>query len=515
MRTGRRQLAASPVLIGAVTLLVAIVAVFISYSANQGLPFVPTYQLKVELPNGAKLVPGNEVRAGGFRVGIVEEITSVRKRVDGEVRSIAQLDLKLDSQIEPLAVDTEVGVRPRSALGLKYVELVPGNAEDTFADGATVPLENAGEITPELEDVLATFPPETRSDSQAALEGFGDAFAGRGEDINIVIRELNPFLRHLTPVMENLSDPATELRNFFPALGAAAAEAAPVAEVQARLFGQMADTFAAMSRDPEALRQTIEESPPTLAVATDSFRVQTPFLARFADVSRELEPGAEELRRALPLLNDALQAGVPAFRRTPALGGDLEGLFVALEDLSENPNTLLALRDLRRAVRGTRPAVEFVAPYQTVCNYFVYFFNPLGTHQSAPVPGGTAERILAKLAGGTQPNNLGTTESTRPVDVPADVDPNHPPRAPDGEPEASLHKQPRTPVIDAHGNADCEAGQRGYIDEPFPTDQRSPPSNDPNQLGGSHVVIGRDIPGLAGGTYVTRRLGIDNLRDVP
>src|ERR671914_235325 len=476
MRTGRRQLAASPVLIGAVTLLVAIVAVFISYQANQGLPFVPTYQLNAELPTGAKLVPGNEVRAGGFRVGIVEEITSVRKRVDGEVRSIAQLDLKLDSQIEPLSVDSEIGVRPRSALGLKYIELVPGRAEKTFADGDTVPLENAGEITPELEDVLATFPPETRSDSQAALEGFGDAFAGRGEDINIVIRELNPFLRHLTPVMENLSDPATELRNFFPALGAAAAEAAPVAEVQARLFGQMADTFAAMSRDPEALRQTIEESPPTLAVATDSFRVQTPFLARFADVSRELEPGAEELRRALPLVNDAL--------------GEL---FVALEDLSENPNTLLALRDLRRAVRGTRPAVEFVAPYQTVCNYFVYFFNPLGTHQSAPVPGGTSERILAKLAGGAQPNNLGTTESTRPVDVPADQDPQ-------ASSQQSLHTQYGGPAVDPSGSADCQGGQTGYPDRLI-TDGRYPPDNAAGGVHGGGGPVGGDpdTPGLTRG----------------
>jgi virulence factor Mce-like protein len=509
MRTGRRQLAASPVLIGAVTLLVAIVAVFISYQANQGLPFAPTYQLKVELPNGAKLVPGNEVRAGGFRVGIVQEITSVRKRVDGEERSIAQLDLELDSQIEPLSVDSEVGVRSRSALGLKYIELVPGTSEETFADGATVPLENAGEITPELEDVLATFPPETRSDSQAALEGFGDAFAGRGSDINIVIRELNPFLRHLTPVMENLSDPDTELRNFFPALGAAAAEAAPVAEVQARLFGQMADTFAAISRDPEALRQTIEESPPTLAVATASFRVQTPFLARFADVSRDLQPGAEELRRALPLVNDALQAGVPAFQRTPELGGQLEELFVALEDLNENPNTLLALRDLRRAVQGTRPAVEFVAPYQTVCNYFTYFFNPLGTHQSSPVPGGTSERILAKLASGTQPNNLGTTESIRPVDVPADQDPQ-------ASSLQSLHTQYGGPAVDSGGRADCQAGQTGYPDRLI-TNGRWPPDNAAGGFvgGGSHVVVDPDTPVLTGGTFKSRQLGIDHVEDVP
>jgi len=46
MRRGARQLGASPVLIGAVTVMIAIVAVFISYQANNGLPFVPTYQLE-------------------------------------------------------------------------------------------------------------------------------------------------------------------------------------------------------------------------------------------------------------------------------------------------------------------------------------------------------------------------------------------------------------------------------------------------------------------------------------
>src|ERR671918_1793492 len=104
MRRGARQLGASPVLIGAVTLMIAIVAVFISYQANNGLPFVPTYQLDAQVPNGAKLVKGNEVRAGGFRVGIVKDIKSDRVRVNGQERAIAVLDLKLDKSIEPLAV---------------------------------------------------------------------------------------------------------------------------------------------------------------------------------------------------------------------------------------------------------------------------------------------------------------------------------------------------------------------------------------------------------------------------
>jgi ABC-type transporter Mla subunit MlaD len=499
MSRGTRQLGASPVLIGAVTVMIAIVAVFISYQANNGLPFVPTYQLEAQVPNAAKLVRGNEVRAGGFRVGIVKDIKGDRVVVNGKERAIAVLDLKLDKSIEPLAVDTTLLVRPRSALGLKYVELIPGRARKTFQNGDTIPITNATPNAPELEDVLSSFPPETRVDARRSLQGFGNSIAGRGPAINTTIGELEPFTRYLLPVMRNLSNPKTELRNFFPGLEAAAAQAAPVARVQARWFGEMATTFAAIGRDPQALRETIEESPPTLQAATESFRVQTPFLARFAAVSRDLQPGAAQLPRTLPLVNDALQAGVPAFQQTPQLGQDLEDLFVAAEDLGDNPSTLLALKDLRTAVRGTRPALEFVAPYQTVCNYLVYFFNPLGTHQSATVAGGTTERILAKLVDTTQPNSLGSTESTKPVDIPANEDPQAEPA------KQVLHTQYGGPAIDSRGRADCQGGQTGY---PFRL------ATNPRYAGG-HLVVDGNTPGLAGGTFKSRQLGIDHLEDVP
>ena len=127
MTRGRTaSIVASPVLVGAVTVLVAIVAVFLAYNANQGLPFVPTYDLKAEIPSGAKLVPGNEVRAGGFRVGLVEEVSPKTIEVDGRRRSVAVIYMKLDKEVEPLKADTAVRVRPRSALGLKYVEITPG-----------------------------------------------------------------------------------------------------------------------------------------------------------------------------------------------------------------------------------------------------------------------------------------------------------------------------------------------------------------------------------------------------
>ena len=73
-RSGIQGVASNPVLVGAVTVLVILVAVFLAYNANNGLPFVSTYDLKAEVPNAQALVKGNEVRIGGARVGVVKAV---------------------------------------------------------------------------------------------------------------------------------------------------------------------------------------------------------------------------------------------------------------------------------------------------------------------------------------------------------------------------------------------------------------------------------------------------------
>ena len=70
-------------MVGAVTVLIAILAVFLAYNANSGLPFVPTYKISATVPDANTLLPGNEVRIGGVRVGVVEDVTPIQDE-DGE-----------------------------------------------------------------------------------------------------------------------------------------------------------------------------------------------------------------------------------------------------------------------------------------------------------------------------------------------------------------------------------------------------------------------------------------------
>lgn len=528
-RRGTTSVAASPVLIGATTVLVALVAVFIAYNANSGLPFVPSYDLNAELPSGGKLVKGNEVRVGGFRVGVVKDIRPAVRMVNGERRSIAVAELSLDKKVEPLSRDSTLRVRPRSALGLKYIELQPGTSRQTFKAGDTVPVEQSSEPL-EFEDLFSTFDRETRPAAQNATEGFGDAFAGRGVAINRSIEALNPFFEALTPVMENLSDPRTELDQFFLQIGRASAQAAPVARTQALLFTDMADTFAAISANPRALQDTIEKGAPTMDVSIDSFRVQQPFLADFTDLSARLRPAARELPRSLPAINAALETGTPILPRTVELNEQLESALVEAEDLFENPNTLLALRDLTTAITVARPAIEFIAPYQTVCNYFVYFVHPLGEVQSVvqtgPTGGGTVLNQNIKLPNSNQQNHYGSSTGSRPWDI---LEGQKPQGAKDnqGNPLFRLYALPYQPAIDAQGNADCQLGQNGYPNGSLTegryrrgniqdaSDAEGLPVPEEFGTGTNGAITENQLPGLSGGTYKSRELGIDNLADVP
>jgi virulence factor Mce-like protein len=520
---------ASPVLVGAVTTLIVIVSVYLAYNANTGLPFVPTYNLRAELPTAANLVPGNEVRLGGFRVGIVDKMGTGTKVFNGRPRSIAVLRMKLDKRVEPLPADTKVIVRPRSALGLKFVELTPGRGERTLRAGSTIPLRNAT-ATVEFDDLLNTFDDKTRQNSQDALNGFGEAFAGRGTDVNEAILSLGPFFAYLAPVMRNLSDPSTELDEFFKQIGRTSAQVAPVARVQAVLFSNMADTFEAIGRNPGALRATIEKNPPTLDEGIRSFPIQRPFLADFADLSRRLRPAARLLPTALPVINDALRVGTPVLRRSVILNEETANVFEALDELVQNPNTLLGLRDLRSLTRSGAPLFRYIAPYQTVCNYATYFFNALGSHISEGTASGTAERVLLKSANNFQDDVAYNSFGARPSDLPPNVDPTGAKSGPTVIPPDSgtnnayvLHNQPYPPAIDAQGNANCAKGQFGYVDGPLLDDPgRYPPvpgTKDPDGTynswqrehgGGGHPVVADNAPWLYGPTFT----GLDNLSQV-
>jgi len=133
---------------------------------------------------------------------------------------------------------------------------------------------------------------------------------------------------------------------------------------------------------------------------------------------------------------------------------------------------------------------------------------------------------LVKTGSNFQRNALNTNESIRPADVPSNWDPQNS-VDPSGSPYQTAHLEAYGPAVDAHGDADCQAGQYGYIDGPWNLNPAYQPASLPRnasqqqfndwedtQGGGSHTSTRMDHPGLAGPTYVGRKLGITSVKDV-
>jgi virulence factor Mce-like protein len=439
----RRSVASNPVLTGAATVLVVVIAVFLAYNANSGLPLVATYDLTVEVPDAARLVEGNEVRVGGRRVGTIKRIVPTQRR-DGRV--FARLDLRLDMSVAPLPADTTARVRPRSTLGLKYLELTPGEAGRGLKAGETLALnQSRGRV--ELDQALAVFDSQTRLHLRGTVEGLSTGLAGRGADVNRSLADLGPFLRRLVPVMRTLAAPETDLRGFVRGVEGAMATLAPVSGELRGLLRGADTTLGALERERDALEETLVQAPPTLTTGTRALRRIGPVVGEAAELVRALRPGTRLLPGTSAGLADLARRGEPVLRRAVDLGPQLDETLRAVGRLVAEPSTGGAVRKLTAVVSSLEPTLRAVNPFQVDCNYLgVWTRNASSTISEG--------------------DELGTWFRFIPIYQPSEI-------VQASEPAPQLHVTPY-PNVDG----ECEAGNEPYL----PGRQiGNPPGRQPNR----------------------------------
>lgn len=410
-RGGVGAIASSPTLVGAVTTLILILAVFLAYNANNGLPFVPSYRISVQVPNAETLVPGNDVRIGGVRVGFVEDVVPIQHK-DGRVT--AKADLKLDKNVDPIPMGSTVVVRARSALGLKYLEINRTNSAKGYPEGSTLPLKAANPHPVEYDQVLSMFNTPTRTAIRQNLVEFGAVLAGRGGQINAAIGQLRPLLRRLEPVARTLASKSGGLARFFREAGNAAAEVAPVAQTQAHMFVALDTTFGALASVARPfIQETISETPPTFdTLINTSPRIST-FLKHNAALFADFRPGVHALDKTSPEIASALETGARVLPGTPALNAQLAPTAEALERFSTNPNVQGGISRATQTVDSLTPTLRFIGPAQSVCNYATLLARNAASLFKVGDGIGTGQRFIVMSSPGGLPNNE-TSPSSKP-----------------------------------------------------------------------------------------------------
>ncbi len=447
-RRRNRSGLANPILIGALTVLVVIVAVFLAYNANNGLPFVPSYTIHVQVADASELTHGAEVHIGGALVGFVDSVQPDR---NASGAPIAVATLKLNKSIGHIPADSTFTIRLKGSIGQKYLAIGLGSSQHTLNDGATVPVRQTGAAV-DLDQVLGMFSPPTRTGVVASTVGFSNGLAGRGAGLNDAIGAFVPLLGDLAPVAHNLAAPNTDLGGFLHGLESFAGALAPVAQTQAALFANLDGTFRALASVASPyLQDTISNTPPAFnSVIADTPTIR-PFLTDSATLLSELRPGFATLKTSAPVLADAFAAGTKNLPGTANLDTRLVSLSNTLAGYSANPAVQKGLDRLTQFASSLGSPLAFLTPVQSSCNYVTLFLRNVGSLLSENTTSGTSLRFslvaIDDVLGGE------SVPSQRPYTTPQTV--------PTSE-HGPLHVNPY-PNTDSPGQTpECEAGNEPY-----------------------------------------------------
>ncbi|MFL5870926.1 MAG: MlaD family protein [Solirubrobacterales bacterium] len=297
------------------------------------------YEVRAMFDNGAFMVPGEEVRIAGARVGQVSEVhvtgTDEPVHLDGSPEpGKAALVLKIDDPgFQDFRQDASCLIRPQSLLGEKFVECEPtqphapgtepppplGEVPDgqPGAGERFLPIEANGK-TVDL-DLVNNIMREPYADRfRLILNDLGAGVAARGHELEQIVERSDPALRETNEVLAIL---ARQNRALADLARNGDAVLAPLARDRAALTGfinNAATTAQATAERGADLQRGLALLPQTLREVRSTM----------GDLQRFSDAGA-------PLFGDLAAAAPAATRAEQALGPFSDSATTALTSLGD------------------------------------------------------------------------------------------------------------------------------------------------------------------------------------
>jgi ABC-type transporter Mla subunit MlaD len=306
-------------------LVVAVVLVVLLVSgddSNDG------YRVRAIFDNGGFMVKGEQVRVAGANVGTIESVNVTMpgdvvaymngKAVKKAGKAVIVMDIT-DPGFQDFRSDATCLIRPQSLIGEKFVDCrttlprAPGSEPPPplkqIPDGEAgegqylLPLGNNGtSVDPDLINDIQTLPYAQRF--RLIFNELGAGLAGRGEDIEVLVKRANPVLRDVDRFFGILSAQRKQLAqlasNSEEILGPLSRERAHVAGF---LTNAGAAAEASAEKGPE-LEEALQKFPTFLR----EFRKTMVSLKTFSDAGAPL---FEDFGTAAPALTDATRTLTP------------------------------------------------------------------------------------------------------------------------------------------------------------------------------------------------------------
>ena len=196
-----------------------------------------SYQVRAIFDNAGFIIPGEDVKIAGVKVGKVSDL-----EVTDDFKAAVVLEIT-EPGYQDFRRDASCIVRPQNLIGERFVECKPtqprtANAEPPpqlreIEDGPgegqyLLPVENTMQ-TVDIDLIGNTMREPERERLSLILNELGTGVAGRGKDLNEVIRRANPALQETDKVLADPGPPERPARAAGGQLGhgAGAAGARP------------------------------------------------------------------------------------------------------------------------------------------------------------------------------------------------------------------------------------------------------------------------------------------------
>jgi virulence factor Mce-like protein len=325
-----------------------------------------TYRVDAEFDTAKGVLPGQVVKIAGARAGTIEDV-ALTPHYKALVR------MRVDRRFAPFRSDARCAIQPEAIIGERFVQCDPGSPEGRplraprGADAPTVPVARTSAPVG-LTDLFQIFNAPTRQRVPLVVATLGLGVAGRGDDLNALVRRANPTLAQVHAVLTRIHRQRRELADTVVATDRVVAELARRRGRVTEFLDRAARVTDATAGRRGELEQTIRRLPPLLDAAE-------PALVRTTALARAGTPLLGELRTAAP---------------------ELERLLVRAQPFARN--ALPTLTTLQRTVPRGRRAVRAATPVVRQLRSFTRVALPAGA-QLADLTvdlrdSGSVERLL-------------------------------------------------------------------------------------------------------------------------
>jgi phospholipid/cholesterol/gamma-HCH transport system substrate-binding protein len=328
---------------GGLVVVLFVAFVYFAASLYNGVPTRRYLAVRATVPQIGNLIQHDPVRVAGIRVGQVQ-------KVGVGAGGRPQLELQLEPGTS-LPADTTVVVRANGLLGARFVQLIPGTADRSLADGARIAPARQS-LTFAVPETLDTFDARTRGRLGDTLNGLGVGLAGQGEGLNTTLHRVAQEVAPARATIRSVLAPSVGLSRLVPSLRSGVAPLDRNRLGLTSMFGETDRALQPLVAERDAVRATLSAAPGALAGADAGLergrRLLGAARSLATSLSLTLPPAPRGLRTATALLRESrtpldradrlLQEAGPTVPKllqvTSALRPVLKPLFAATDDLT-------------------------------------------------------------------------------------------------------------------------------------------------------------------------------------